>query len=86
MSSTHPTFAVLERLESELGILASKPTSIVWGVKDWCFRLECLARLKRAFPNARVRELSDVGHYVMEEASDEVIEELECLLLRHDEF
>ena len=80
MSRKHRTYSVLERLEEQLPTLASKPTRIVWGAKDWCFRMECLDRLKLAFPNANVRELSDVGHYVMEEASAEVVEELNGLL------
>ncbi len=80
MSSKHRTRSVLERLEEQLPSLARKPARIVWGVKDWCFRMECLDRLKLALPHANVRELLDVGHYVMEEASDEVIEEMEKLL------
>ncbi len=81
MKKSHRTYAVLERLEQHLSSIANKPTRFVWGMKDWCFRPECLDRLKIAFPNASVRELSDVGHYVMEEASAEVIEELNKLLL-----
>jgi cis-3-alkyl-4-acyloxetan-2-one decarboxylase len=80
MARKHRTRSVLERLKEQLPTLASKPTRIVWGVKDWCFRMECLERLKVALPQASVRELSDVGHYVMEEASQEVIEEMEKLL------
>lgn len=80
MVSTHRTYAVLEGLEQKLSSLANKPTRFVWGMKDWCFRPECLMRLQKAFPNASVRQLSDVGHYVMEEADVEVIEELLRLL------
>ena len=81
MKKSDRTYAVLEHLEQQLSSIANKPTRFVWGMKDWCFRPECLDRLKIAFPKANVRELSDVGHYVMEEASAEVIEELNKLLL-----
>ena len=80
MSRNHRTYKVLEKLEQQLPTLSTKPTRFVWGMKDWCFRPECLDRLKIAFPQSIVRELSDVGHYVMEEANVEVIEELEKLL------
>lgn len=36
-----------------------------------------MERMARAWPNATRRELADVGHYVMEEAYAEVLEELE---------
>ncbi len=81
MSKSHQTYSVLEQLERQLNTIANKPTRFVWGMKDWCFRPECLDRLRIAFPDASVRELSDVGHYVMEEANVEVIEDLEKLLL-----
>jgi hypothetical protein len=35
-----------------------------------------MERLQVAFPNATRLELHDVGHYVMEEASAEVVTEL----------
>ncbi len=76
----HRTWAVLERLEANLERLADKPTTFVWGMKDWCFIPACMNRMKPNFHRAKIRELSDVGHYVMEEASPEVIEELTLLL------
>lgn len=79
-SKAHATWKVLSRIEDGCSIFSDRPIRIVWGVKDWCFRLECLERLKAMFPHAKVRRLEDVGHYVMEEAAAEVIAELrECL-------
>ncbi len=80
MHPSHPTYEVLNRLERDLSKLAGKPIHFVWGMKDWCFRPECMERLNKAFPNATRCELSDVGHYVMEEAPDEVERELRGLL------
>ncbi|MEY2613426.1 MAG: Haloalkane dehalogenase [Planctomycetota bacterium] len=82
MSKTHPTFATLKKLESDLPKLGRLPIRLVWGMKDWCFTPECLRRFKVAWPNASVRELSDVGHYVMEEAASEVCEELAGLVIQ----
>lgn len=70
------TWQQLVSIEQSLGVFGDCPTRIVWGMKDWCFRPECLRRLSELFPQAKVRRLEDVGHYVMEEAADEVIEEL----------
>ena len=77
---SQPTWQLLTRIEQGLSIFADRPARIVWGMKDWCFRPECLQRFERLLPQAKVRRLEDVGHYVMEEAAAEVIEELRgCL-------
>ena len=80
MSKSHPTWKVLEQLEKNLPQLRNLPIRFVWGMRDWCFRPECMERMNAVWPNATRRELNDVGHYVMEEAPDEVLEELEYLL------
>ncbi len=77
---SQPTWQMLSKIEQGLSLFADRPARIVWGIKDWCFRPECLERLKKLLPQARSRILDDVGHYVMEEAADEVIEEVRnCL-------
>jgi cis-3-alkyl-4-acyloxetan-2-one decarboxylase len=80
MNASHPTWRVLEELERNLPQLGHLQIRLVWGMRDWCFTPECLERLHRAWPNAVRRELSDVGHYVMEEATQEVAEELRSVL------
>lgn len=77
---SHPTWQLLSRIEKGVSIFADRPTRLVWGMKDWCFRPECLTRLEQLFPQAQTRRLDDVGHYVMEEAAEVVIDELRgCL-------
>ncbi len=80
MSPKHPTWNVLQQLERNLPKLSALPIRFVWGMRDWCFRPECMERMNNAWPNATRRELKDVGHYVMEEASVEVLEELQQLM------
>ncbi len=80
MSPKHPTWNVLQQLERNLPKLSALPIHFVWGMRDWCFRPECMERMHLAWPNATRRELKDVGHYVMEEASVEVLEELQRLM------
>lgn len=76
------TWQLLSNLEQNLSLYRNHPCRIVWGMKDWCFRPECLTRLEQIFPQAKVRKLDDVGHYVMEEAAAEVIEELRALMVQ----
>ncbi|WP_068263315.1 alpha/beta fold hydrolase [Rubripirellula obstinata] len=74
MSKSHPTFQTLTDLESALPSLADMPSLLVWGMKDWCFRPECLRRFQQAWPNAKSLEIADAGHYVIEDAPSETIE------------
>ena len=69
----HRTWAVLERLEQSLDRFAALPVMFVWGMRDWCFDPPCMHRLQMAMPHARSVEIPDAGHYVMEDATEEVL-------------
>lgn len=45
---------------------------LMWGMKDWCFRPDCLERFKQHWPRAVVHEVADAGHYVVEDAAEQV--------------
>ena len=62
----------LDQLWTHLPTLNGKPKLIVWGMKDIAFREKELRRRERTFPEARVLRLSAVGHFVQEEAPDEL--------------
>ncbi len=68
-----PTWQLLADIEQQLSSYSTRPVKLLWGMHDWCFRPECLQRFQRLLPHAQTQELSDVGHYVMEEAADEVL-------------
>lgn len=72
-SPRHPTWEVLQQLESNLPKLSHLPTTMIWGMRDWCFRQECLERLLKSFPAAQVHRLADAGHYVIEDARDQIL-------------
>ena len=80
MSQSHPTFATLQQLETSLQTLADKPTLLLWGMRDWCFRPECLRKFEALLPAATTVELEDVGHYVMEDAPEEATEAIQAFL------
>ena len=72
MQADHPSRATLQAVADGLVTLRGKPMKLVWGMKDWCFTPAFLAEWIERFPDADVRRLDDVGHYVMEDAPDEV--------------
>lgn len=62
----------LGRLWDKMPALRSKPALIVWGMKDIAFREKELKQWERAFPQAQSVHLDTVGHYVQEEAPDDL--------------
>lgn len=75
-----PTWQLLEQIENNLTRLAHLPIMMIWGMKDWCFRPDCLERFSKNFPQADIVRLQDVGHYVMEDAPEDVLQHLERFL------
>ena len=69
----HPTWQTLAEIEANLPTLADRPVQLIWGMRDWCFRPECLTRFQHLFPNAETHQLQDIGHYVIEEAHEQII-------------
>jgi haloalkane dehalogenase len=72
LSARHPTWQTLGEIEDRLSELASLPALLVWGMRDWCFTPECLDRFAAAWPQAEIHRLADVGHWVVEDAAEEV--------------
>lgn len=83
LSSGHPSYAKLAEIEAGLATLADRPTLFVWGMKDWCFSPHFLQRFLEFFPSADVRRIEHAGHYVVEDAPDEVITAIEGFLARN---
>jgi haloalkane dehalogenase len=69
----HPTWQTLEQIEAGLPSLAARPIQLIWGMRDWCFRPECLERFERIWPQAEVHKLADCGHYVVEDAHERIV-------------
>ncbi len=80
LSAAHPTWQTLGEIEDQLPSLAALPTALIWGMQDWCFTPECLRRFQLVWPDAAVTEVPDAGHWIMEDAPDEVAAALEALL------
>ena len=80
---SHPSYAPLEELEQQLPELADLPALFIWGMRDWCFRPQCLERLQQLLPQARSVELSEAGHYVMEDAHEQVVTAIGEFLKKH---
>ena len=72
LKSTHPSFATLVEVESNLKQLAEKPIRLLWGGRDFCFNKHFLARWQSIFPKAQSTVFKDCGHYLLEDGGREV--------------
>ncbi len=77
---SHPTYQTLADLEAGLKDFADLPIQLIWGMKDWCFRPECLRRFEQAWPHAKTLELPTTGHYVLEDSPKETLAAIEAFL------
>ncbi len=73
LSPAHPSWATLNAAEAGLAHFEDRPALIVWGGRDFCFNDSFLARWRELFPAARCERIADAGHYVLEDAAEEVI-------------
>ncbi len=77
-----PTWQRLAAIETGLARLQEHPVKLLWGMRDWCFRPECLYRFQELLPHAQAREFTEAGHYVIEDAREDVIAEVQAFLNR----
>lgn len=74
LTANHPTWKTLQDIETGLPALQdSMRIKLIWGMKDWCFRPECLDRFRSYWPKADVSEFADAGHYVVEDKTQPII-------------
>lgn len=78
----HPTHATLAAVEAGLAYLREKEAMIVWGGRDFCFNDHFLSRWRRFFPDAAVHRIADAGHYVLDDAREEIVPRITAFLTR----
>lgn len=70
---THKNYQLIENIDNSLQNFQSIPTVICWGLQDFVFDKSFLDVWKKKMPHAEINEFSDCGHYILEDASNEVI-------------
>lgn len=75
-----PGYELISDVEAGLERFAKLPMTICWGMKDFVFDHHFLKEWQRRFPNADVQTFDDCGHYILEDAADDVIPIIEQFL------
>jgi len=86
IEQTVPSYSVMEFIENNLNQLDGYPVLIIWGSEDFCFNGKFLKKWREIFPRAEIHEVSNAGHLVLEDASDEIIPWIEEFLRENNIF
>lgn len=73
VSPDDPSYSLVEYADDNLHRLSDKHILICWGRHDFVFDMSYFAEWKRRFPHAEARLFPDAGHYVLEDAREEMI-------------
>lgn len=72
LKPSHPSYQTLLEVEEGLSTFQASPMKLIWGMQDWCFTPAFLREFQQRFPHADVTEIEDAGHYVFEDAREEL--------------
>jgi pimeloyl-ACP methyl ester carboxylesterase len=67
-----PGFEILTEVCERLHQFDDRPVLICWGMRDFVFDEHFLRVWERELPHAEVHRFHDSGHYVLEDAGDEI--------------
>ncbi|HEX2855406.1 MAG TPA: alpha/beta fold hydrolase [Opitutaceae bacterium] len=73
LETGHASWPALAETAMGLAKFQDRPALILWGGQDFCFNDRFLARWQKYLPQAGVRRIGDAGHYVLEDAAEEVV-------------
>lgn len=66
-------YQLVTDIAESLAQFSQVPMLICWGLKDFVFDKHFLAEWQQRFPQAKVHAFEDCGHYILEDASEEVV-------------
>lgn len=69
----HPSWGTLAAVEQGVPQFRAHRALTIWGGRDFCFNDHFLARWRELLPAAEVHRIEDAGHYVLEDAREEVV-------------
>ncbi len=66
-------YDIVSDTAARLDVFRDRPVLICWGDKDFVFDHHFLAEWQRIYPDAEVHRFPDCGHYILEDAAEEII-------------
>ena len=72
LSPNDPSGPIVARVERELGRITARPVLLIWGRHDFVFDRDYFDEWRRRAPQAEVHWLEEAGHYLLEDAPEEI--------------
>jgi haloalkane dehalogenase len=72
LKESDPSFSIVREVGEHLHQFNDRPVLICWGDRDFVFDDHFLRVWKSALPDAEVHQFPDCGHYVLEDAPEEI--------------
>ncbi len=66
-------YDLVSKVGEKLELLKRLPVFIGWGDRDFVFDKHFLREWVARFPNAEIHQFADCGHYILEDASEELV-------------
>ena len=76
-------YQLINEIDENLKNLQHIPTIICWGLLDFIFDKHFLDVWKIKMPHAEIHEFEDCGHYILEDASEQVVPLIQDFLGNH---
>jgi haloalkane dehalogenase len=83
LAPADPGYDILRHTELSLAKFSRVPTLLLWGMKDFVFDGHFLVEWQKHFPHAETHTWEDCGHYLFEDAGEDVIMWVREFLTRH---
>ena len=80
LAPDHPSYALVQRIDQDSRVFQQTPMLICWGMRDFVFTPAFLQAWRERFPQAQVHAYDNAGHYLLEDAADEVIASIQRFL------
>ncbi len=78
-----PSFDAVTNVEKGLPLFEKTPILLLWGEKDFVFKPKVLEIFERIWPHAESHRFAKAGHYVLDDAADEIPPLVLDFLARH---
>ena len=82
LSPRDPGYDIVTQTAASMAKFAHTPTLLLWGLRDFVFDRHFLADFQAKLPHAETHTWADCGHYLLDDAPDEVIAKIEDFMKR----
>jgi pimeloyl-ACP methyl ester carboxylesterase len=66
-------YDIVSETAARLEVFCDRPVLVCWGGRDFVFDHHFLEQWQKVYPHAEVHRFADCGHYILEDASEEIL-------------